>query len=216
MNGPKYTEEQLHEILRDAAERSTVDAPQYSLSEIQRIAAQADIAPEHVARAVAALPATHAEPSSVLSGEAPSTQLLRRLDRIASHNDILDALTVARQRFGHAGETRDVAGGLEWGYDSGYSSASVSIVPDTDGTVIRLEGRADGRQFMLYVGAAAAVLTGFVATGAATPTFSALSAAVAFIPYATAARFWWNRSVRAAARRLAALADEIAARLDRG
>jgi len=217
MTEPRYTEQQLSDILRDAAERSTTDLPPYTLSDIQRIAAQADIAPEHVARAAAALPETTADRSSRLLGAASATHCVRRLDRLAPTAEIMDALTIARQRLGHTGATRDLGGGLEWRYDSGYSSALVSIAPDAGGTVVRVEGRADGRQFVLYFGAVAtAVLAGFVATTATTPTFSALTAAVALVPTMAAARFWWNRTASAAARRLSALADELAVRLQRG
>jgi len=217
VSDPRYSEEEFADILRDAARRSASDQPQYSLAEIQRIAEQVDIAPEHVAHAAAALPVTAAERPSLWWGAPSSTQLVRRVERVASTNEILDALAIARQRLGHSGETRDVGGGLEWRFDSGFSSAVVSVVPDTGGTIVRVDGRADGRQFILHFGAvAAAVLTGFVATQATTPTFSLLTAAVALVPYAAAARFWWNRSARAAAQRLSTLADELAARLYRG
>lgn len=217
MSEPRYSEQEFSEILRDAAERSTSDQPQYSLEEIQRIAEQADIAPEHVARAAAALPVTAGESPSLLFGAPSATHAVRRIDRLVSSGQIMDALTIARQRLGHSGTARDVGGGVEWRYDSGYSNAVVSIVPDANGSIVRVEGRADGRQFVLHAGAlAAAVLTGFVASSATTPTFSAFTAAVAFVPLATAARLWWNRSARAAARQLSALADELAERLHRG
>lgn len=217
MSEPRYSERELSEILRDAAERSTTEPPPYSLSDIQRIAEQADIAPEHVARAAAALPATAAERPSWLFGGASATQAVRRIDRLASTGEMMDALTIVRQRLGQSGEARDVGGGLVWRYDSGYSNAVVSIVPDANGTIVRVEGRADGRQFILHCGAvAAAILTGFVATTATTPTFSALTAAVALVPYAAVARLWWNRSASASARRLSSLADELAGRLERG
>ncbi|MBL0169813.1 MAG: hypothetical protein IPP90_03640 [Gemmatimonadaceae bacterium] len=217
MTEPRYSEQEFSEILRDAAERSATDQPQYSLSEIQRIAEQVDIAPEHVARAAAALPATSAERPSVLWGAASAMQLVRRVDGVVSTDQIMDTFTIARQRLGHSGETRDLGGGLEWHYDSGYSSAVVSVVPGGSGTIVRVEGRAEGRRFILYAGAlAAAVLTGFFATNTATPTFSLLSAVVAFVPYAAVARAWWNRSARAMQRDLTRLADEVAARLGRG
>lgn len=217
MSEPKYSEQQLSEILRDAAERSTSELPQYSLSEIQRIAEEVDIAPEHVARAAAALPVTAAERPSLLFGAASATHVVRRIDRLASTGEIMDAVTIVRRRLGQSGQARDVGGGLEWRYDSGYSNAVVSIAPDAGGTVVRVSGRADGRQFILHFGAvAAAVLTGFVANAATTPTFSAITAAVALVPFAAAARLWWNRSASAAARRLSALADDLATHLQDG
>jgi uncharacterized protein (DUF934 family) len=45
---------------------------------------------------------------------------------------MMDAVTILRQRLGHSGEVRDVGGGLEWRYDSDYSNAVVSIVPDVN------------------------------------------------------------------------------------
>lgn len=215
MSEPKYSEEQLSAILRDAATRSTADDATYSLEEIQRIAEEAGIAPDLVAQAAAALPVVVEQPTA-LGGAASGMQMVRRVARTATPAEVLEALSLVRQRLGHTGETRDVGGAVEWRYDSGYSGASVSILPDAHGTLIRVDGRADGRQFILYFGAvAAAVLTGFIASTTATPTFSAVSAAVAVVPYLAAARFWWNRSSRGFATKLSALADEIAQRLDR-
>ena len=216
MSDPKYSEDELKAILRDAAERSTADdGERYSLSEIQQIAKQADIAPQHVADAAAALPVASAETApSLMWGAASGVQLVRKVSRRASANEVMDALALARQQLGQTGESRDAGGAVEWRYNTGYSSATVSILADETGTTVRIEGRADGRQFILHFGAvAAAVMTGFIASTTATPTFSALSAAVALVPLVGSARWLWNRSARSMQQKLTKLADEIAGKL---
>jgi hypothetical protein len=42
------------------------------------------------------------------------------------------------------------------------------------------------------------------------------AAALALVPAGLAARAWWNRSVRATASKLTALADAVVVRLERG
>lgn len=217
MGDTQYSEQQLALILQRAAELSTADERSYSLEEIQRIAEQAGIAPELVSQAAATLPVPNAEQASALWGEASSVQLVRRIDRVVSPSEFAAALSLVRQRTAQTGDTRDVAGTMEWRYDTGYSSAAMTIAPDDRGTTVRIDGRADGRRFILNFGAlAAAVLTGFVATNAASPEFSAAIAVGAAIPYFAAARAIWNRSARASQQRLKQLADEVAGLLGRG
>ncbi|MES3034446.1 MAG: hypothetical protein V4813_10680 [Gemmatimonadota bacterium] len=216
MGERRYSEAELAAILRDAAERSTADHTDYSLTDIQRIAGQAQIAPEHVANAAGALTVRPAEAPSPLWGEPSGIQLVRRVDNPVTAGDVVAALSLARQRLGETGTTRDVAGGSEWRYDTGYSGAAITIVPDGGATIVRVDARSDGRQFILYFGAAAVTaLTGFIASSATTPTFSALAAAAALLPSLAVARTWWNRSARSARQSVTALADEIAATLTR-
>ena len=216
MSDPKYSQDELNAILHKAAERSTADEERYTLAEIQQIASEADIAPEHVAQAAAALTVAPASAPSVLWGAASGVQLVRKVNRRASPNEVMDALALARQHLGQTGESRDAGGAVEWRYNTGYSRATVSILADESGTVVRVEGRADGRQFILHFGAvAAAVLTGFIASATATPTFSALPAAVALVPFVGGARWLWNRSARAMQHKLTNLADELARKLGR-
>lgn len=220
MSEPKYSEEQLSAILRDAATRDATtrdvtDGASYSLADIQRIAEEAGIAPHLVAQAAQSLPVA-VERSTVLAGAASGMQVVRRIERSASQAEVLEALSLVRQRLSQTGETRDVGGAVEWRYDTGYSGTTVTILSDASGTMIRVDGRADGRQFILYFGAvAAAVMTGFIASTTATPTFSAVGAAIALVPYVVAARFWWNRSSRAFAETLSRLADDVAEQLRR-
>jgi len=215
MSDSKYSQDELKAILRDAAERSTADDERYTLAEIQDMAIQAEIAPEHVAQAAAALPVAPPEAPSVLWGVASGVQLVRRVDRRASQNEVMDAFALVRQHLGQTGESRDAGGAVEWRYNTGYSSAAVSILADESGTVVRIEGRADGRQFILHFGAvAAAVLTGFIASDTVTPTFSVLSAAIAMVPFVGGARWLWNRSARKMQQKLTGLADAIAKKLE--
>ena len=122
-----------------------------------------------------------------------------------------------RARLAEIGESREIAGGMEWRYDSGFSSAAVTIVTDDTTTSIDVAGRADGTQFVIHAGAlAAAVFTGFVAGAASAGEFSAPIALGAGVAYLGVARLWWNRIAAANQRRMRAVADEVAALLERG
>ena len=215
--GEQYSEQQLALILQRAAELSATDDRRYSLDEIQRIAEQAGIAPELVAQAAAALPVPDPEQPTWLWGAPSASQLVRRVDRVVQQSEFAAALSLLRQRLGQTGDARDVGGTLEWRYDTGYSAAAVTIAPDKDGTTVRIDGRADGRQFMLPFGAiAAALFTGLVASKGMTMEMSALIAAGSAVPYLAIARLWWNRSARASREKLARVADEVAGLLSRG
>lgn len=217
MGETQYSEQQLALILQRAAELSTADERSYTLEEIQRIAEQAGIAPELVSQAAASLPVPDLEQPSLLWGAASGSQVVRRVDRVVHPSEFAAALSLVRQRTGQTGDARDVAGTMEWRYDTGYSAAAITIAPDARGTTVRVDGRADGRRFILYFGAlGAAVLTGFVATNATSPEFSAAIAAGAAIPYFAAARAIWNRAARASQQKLKDLADEVAGLLARG
>jgi hypothetical protein len=215
MTDPRYTDQEMAVILRRAAELSSGDARQHSLTDIQRIAEEVGISPDAVARA-ASLPI--ADPEAPTFWGAPSSSTVTRIaTRRASATDLLAVTALVRSRMKELGESRELAGGLEWRFDTGYSSAILTVVPDGETTAIRIAGRFDGRRFVLYGGAvAASVLAGFVATTAATPEFSAAVAVVAAVPFLAAARALWNRTATAGHRRLREVADEVAALLDRG
>jgi hypothetical protein len=216
MSEKRYSEDELAAILQDAAQRSTSVDKSYTLAEIQQIASEAEIAPEHIANAAGSLAAASPTPTSLLAGAASGFQLVRRTSRPATAAEILDALSLARQHLGETGATSEIAGGSEWRHDSGFSSSVVSIVPDADGTVIRIDSRADGQGFVLGAGAVvASIAVGFAASSTVAPTFSALAAGLALIPSLAIARAAWNRSMLGSRRRLTALADAIANRLGR-
>jgi hypothetical protein len=218
MEKKQYSDEEARAILGEAARLSTDDGPRYSLQELKQIAAGAEIAPEHVASAARAL----GETSPVLhdGGQlvAPAgQQLVRRVGRQVRPAAAMAAFALARQQLGETGMIQDTAGGSEWRYDNGFSSVAISVVPDADGTVVHVDARADGRQFVLAFGTlAAAAFTGFATAASTSPTMGAVAAALALVPAGLGARAWWNRSVRATASKLTALADAVAARLERG
>ena len=142
-------------------------------------------------------------------------QLVRHVNRSTTPAEMSAAIAVARERPGEMGTTVTVGDGLEWRYDAGMTRGVISMNPEADGTVVRIIVCADGRQFILYFGAAFAVaLTGFIASSTPTPTFNVVAAGLAIVPYFAAARFWWNRSQRAARTKLVALAVELARQLE--
>jgi hypothetical protein len=216
MNDKRFTEAEMAEILRDASTRTDAQDSRYSLEQIQAIAEEASISPALVAQAAASLTNVPAPVPSTVLGQPTAVQQVRRVEHVASAVEIAELVALVRTRLNETGTTQDVGGAVEWRYNSGYSSATVSILPHAGGTVVRVEQRADGRPFVLYFGAAmAAVITGFVASTTATPTFNVAAAAVAAVPYLLAARTWCNRSAARMAATATALADELANRLTR-
>jgi hypothetical protein len=216
MDDKRFTEAEMAEILRDASTRPDAQDPRYTLEQIQSIAEEASISPALVAQAAASLSTVPPPVRSTVLGAPTAVQSVRRVSRAASAVEIAELVSLVRIRLGETGITSDVGGAVEWRYNSGYSSATVSILPHAEGTVVRVEQRADGRQFILYFGAAVAVaITGFVASTTASPTFSVAAAAVAAVPYLLAARTWWNRSAARMVETTTALADELANRLTR-
>ncbi|MCE2900965.1 MAG: hypothetical protein ACK5ZR_04115 [Gemmatimonadaceae bacterium] len=209
MGERRYSEEALQTILGEAATLSAQRGDTYSLADMQRIAGEIDIDPELVTRAAAAMPIGAATPA--LPAAAP---LVRQVGHRATMAEMTAAIGIAREEFGELGTTVAVGDGVEWRYDSGFSAAVVSIMPESAHTVVRIDAHASGRQVVLYFGAvAAAVATGFLASTTATPTFSIAAAAVAIGPCLAAAHLWWRRSQQAAQAKLVALADALAQRL---
>lgn len=218
MTEPKYSDEEMRAILRDAAERSTDDDARHSLADIERIASEVGIPAALVRDAAASLPARDPVAPHEIRTAPTSVQLVRHVDRAASEAEILEALSLIRQRLGVTGQTRQVGRAVEWFYDSGYSGATISVLPDGERTVVRVDARADGRQFVLYFGAgAAALFAGFVMmAGHASPSAAVITAVGTAIPAFVVARAWFNRSARAMSAKLGALADELARRLSDG
>lgn len=216
MTDPRFTDKEMALILRRAVELSSGEERQHSLTDIQRIASEIGIAPDVVVRA-AALPLADAEAPSRLWGASSANHLTRVVARAATPQNLSTALAQVRARLSVIGESREIAGGMEWRYDSGFSTAAVTIMTDETTTSIDVAGRADGTQFVIHAGAlAAAVLTGFIATTATTPEFSAAVALGSGIGYLGVARLWWNRIAATNQRRMRAVADEVATLLERG
>ena len=213
MSERRYTEDELTAILGEAATRSVHQRDTYSLADMQRIASEVNIDPALVASAAVSLPVRAPTGPSVL-GASATTQLTRRVNRCVTRSDMTAAITMARELTGELGTTDAIGDGVEWRYDSGYSGCVISIVPESDHTLVQIDAHANGRPFVLYGGALiATALTGFIASTTPTPTFNLAAAGLAIVPCVAAARFLCNRSQRAAQAKLMALADALAQRL---
>lgn len=216
MTDARFTDKEMALILRRAVELSSGEERQHSLADIQRIASEIGIAPDVVVRA-AALPLAEPEQPTRLWGASSANHLTRFVPRASTPQNLSAALAQVRARLAEIGESREIAGGMEWRYDNGFSSAAVTIVTDEATTAVDVTGRADGTQFVIHAGAlAAAVFTGFVAGAAIGGEFSAPIALGAGVGYLGIARLWWNRIAAANQRRMRAVADEVAALLERG
>jgi len=134
MGERRYSEEALQTILGEAATLSAQRGDTYSLADMQRIAGEIDIDPELVTRAAAAMPIGAATPA--LPAAAP---LVRQVGHRATMAEMTAAIGIAREEFGELGTTVAVGDGVEWRYDSGFSAAVVSIMPESAHTVVRIE-----------------------------------------------------------------------------
>ena len=91
MTEPKYSDEEMRAILRDAAERSTDDDARHSLADIERIASEVGIPAALVRDAAASLPARDPVAPHEIRTAPTSVQLVRHVDRAASEAEILEA-----------------------------------------------------------------------------------------------------------------------------
>src|SRR5215204_785763 len=108
--GERYTEQQLVEILRRAAERqeglTTEPDGRFSLAEIQQIAAEVGIAPAHVAAAAGEV-WQKVEPPTGTLGAPTSFRFERWLDGEISESAIGDLFDVARREIGLQGQVNE-------------------------------------------------------------------------------------------------------------
>ena len=115
--GERYTEQQLVEILRRAAERKeglVTDADgRFSLEEITQIASEVGIEPAHVATAAAELTAGPPPRSGALG--APTVFRFERwVDGEVSRSTIGELIDIARRRTGLQGTVSEALATIEW------------------------------------------------------------------------------------------------------
>ena len=152
--GQRYTEQQLVEILRRAAERqeglTTEPDGRFSLAEIQQIASEVGIAPAHIAVAAAELAHSSSQPlPSTVLGAPIAFRFERWLDGEIPTSAIGDLFDVARRETGLQGQVSEALDTVEW---RGRSSMGLTVV-----SVARRDGRTQITVYVARTDAAAVV-----------------------------------------------------------
>ena len=138
--GERFTEQQLGEILRRAAERqeglTTEPDGRFSLAEIQQIAAEVGISPAHVA--AAAVEVTHSSPPPPPSalGAPTSFRFERWLDGEVPRSAIGALFDIARRQIGLQGQVSEALDTVEWRARSNLAASVVSVATRSGRTQI--------------------------------------------------------------------------------
>jgi len=138
--GERFTELELGEILRRAAERqeglTTESDGRFSLAEIQQIAAEVGIAPAHVA--AAAVEVTHRSPPPQPSalGAPTSFRFERWLDGEIPRSAIGELFDIARREIGLQGQVSEALDTVEWRARSNLAASVVSVATRSGRTKI--------------------------------------------------------------------------------
>jgi hypothetical protein len=163
----RYTEQQLVEILRRAAERqeglNTEPDGRFSLAEIQQIASEVGIAPAHIAAAAAEVAqATTPLPAGAL-GAPTAFRFERWLDGEVPRSAIGELFDVARHEVGLQGQVSEALDTVEWRARAGLGATVVSVARRGGRTQISVHvTRADAAAVVV----GATTLGGLVGAGA--------------------------------------------------
>lgn len=152
----RYTEQQLAEILRRAAERQDEERPEaearFSLAEIQQIAAEVGIARAHVVAAAGELARRPKRLRSAgVLGAPTSFRFEEWVDGELPTEAISDLFDIARQEFGVQGQVAEALDTVEWRGKAQLGGAAV--------TVTRRAGRTKIGVFVWRTDAAVVVTT---------------------------------------------------------
>ena len=227
--GERYTEQQLVEILRRAAERqeglTSEPDGRFSLAEIQQIASEVGIAPSHVASAAAEVLDPAPVPVSGVLGAPTVFRFERWLDGELPTSAIGELLDIARREVGIHGQVNEVLDTVEWRGRTGLGLTFVSIARRNRRTKIvvyiaRTEAAGIVVSSSILGGVMAwAVIGGALVVPAAGPLAIAAAAAVS-LGWAgggtwLAMRGIWRRSARSWAPRVDALGLQLVAAAQR-
>lgn len=167
--------------------------------------------PVPAARAKAATQAS----DHLLAPVAGAYHVREVVDQPITPNDFPRLISLVRAVAPDAGTARELGDGLQWEHDSGFTSLSLTINPEPNGTVIRADLRTDGEQvvYLLCAGGVGLLAACLAITmhldrgGVVGMSVSALLAA------GVAARMLWQRSSSKQAANLQRAVAQIAAGL---
>jgi len=221
----RYTEQQLVEILRRAAERqeglNTEPDGRFSLAEIQQIAAEVGIAPAHIQAAAAELANRIATPPPGALGAPTAFRFERWLDGEVPRSAIGELFDVARHEVGLQGQVSEVLDTVEWRARAGLGATVVSVARRGGRTQISVHvTRADAAALVAGTTTVAGVV-GATAIGAALATSAIAAGPLAIAAAAVVSVGWagvgswaamrgiWRRAARPWPDRVNALGVEL-------
>jgi len=152
----RYSDKELALILKLAAERqafsSELDDRGLTLTEIQQIAAEAGIDPQHVAEAAAVLEAQHGYRRLSLLGAPTRFVFDRTVAGEATPKEISEIIDLIRQVTGVQGEISQVFDSVEWrGHDMLDRHTYVTIKCQEGQTKIKVLGHWRGPALVSYL-----------------------------------------------------------------
>jgi hypothetical protein len=146
-SGERYTEQQLAEILRRAAERQEGLADgdgRFSLAEIQQIAAEVGISPAHVATAAVEVAHPVPSPKGGALGAPTVFRFERWIDGEVPAAEIGALLDIARRTTGIQGAVTEALDTIEWRGRGNMDATNVTVTRRQGYTRIAVElTRAD-------------------------------------------------------------------------
>ena len=228
--GERYTEQQLGEILRRAAERQegTSEADgRFSLAEIQQIASEVGIDPTHVALVAAELHQGTPLPTSGVLGAPSAFRFERWIDGEVPTSAIGELFDIARRETELQGQVTEALDTVEWRGRSNLGLTVVSVARRNGRTKISVYvSRGDVAALVASLSgfggiAAAAGIGATLGTTVASAGPIAIAAAVAVSLGWASAGTWvamrgiWRRIARSWAPRVDALGAQLVAAAQR-
>ena len=138
--GERFTEQQLGEILRRAAERqeglTTEPDGRFSLAEIQQIASEVGIASAHVAAAAVEVTDRSPPPPPSAFGAPTSFRFERWLDGEIPRSAIGELFDIARREVGLPGQVSEPLDTVEWRARSNLGASVVTVATRSGRTKI--------------------------------------------------------------------------------
>lgn len=173
----RFTEQQLVEILRRAAERQEglvgdVDG-RFSLAEIQQIASEVGITPAHVATAALEVASAAPPPRSGLLGAPTVYRFERWIDGEVSGSTVGELLDIARQETGLQGTVSEALDTVEWRSGGLMDATIVSVARRQGRTKISVTLTRSDAAGLTVIGACVGGLG--VAMGIGAPLISAVA-----------------------------------------
>jgi hypothetical protein len=223
----RYTEQQLLEILRRAAERqeglNTEPDGRFSLSEIQQIASEVGIAPAHITAAAAEIATRQATPPAGALGAPTAFRFERWLDGEIPRAAIGELFDLARHEVGLQGQVSEALDTVEWRARAGLGATVVSVARRDGRTQISVHiTRADAAALVVGTTSVAGVV-GATAIGTALATTAIAAGPLAIVAAAVVSVGWpavgswmamrgiWRRAARPWPERVNSLGKELVA-----
>lgn len=193
--GRRYTEDEVALILRRAAELDAGGERELTLAEIQEIAREAGIPPEHVTRAARVVERTPTDAFAPILGAPTTFSRQAVVPGEVPEEAYPELIQVIRDAFERHGRSGHALSGIEWKSADGFGGFAVSIRPSQGATRMQVRVRRGDAATVTYLLSAmgwlvAGSLLGDVLNPATTAEFLLLIGGGTVSAYATARTVW--------------------------